>query len=289
MQAKNFSAYTWSCLQQLGVIEVDKNNMHEARILRPLTEKEESELPLSILLSIQEIMLLKGGLQKTYHLRSIQRSAVNLSGDFLFSSLRDNGNLCGVMFDFTGHGVGPSMLALPPGRLFNVLVKQGCALESIAAGINKLIFKITETGYFAAGCFFEINRQEQSIKIINHGLPKQLVFRYSGAITTNTTTNIPLGILKEVSGLVVNKLEFNRGDALLFFTDGLTEQINEFSELFGEERVVASLQQQPEDLALTGVKLADWRLMNLKKNFDEFRNAEQQRDDLTIAQVYLNV
>jgi sigma-B regulation protein RsbU (phosphoserine phosphatase) len=84
--------------------------------------------------------------------------------------------------------------------------------------------------------------------------------------------NLPLGIIK---GTVFKEQEriLNYDDALLLYTDGLTEAENTTHDQFGEKRMLT---------ALHGRKSALAHLETIKQNISEFVGDAPQSDDLTM-------
>ena len=65
------------------------------------------------------------------------------------------------------------------------------------------------------------------------------------------------------------------GDQLYLYTDGVTEATNQDDELFGEDRLIAALNEAPD---LTVYEL----LPKIKKRIDDFAGDAEQFDDITM-------
>jgi len=72
-----------------------------------------------------------------------------------------------------------------------------------------------------------------------------------------------------------------KDDVLFLYTDGVTEAMNDNNELFGEERLAASLNRN-KDLAPMDLVLA------VKQEVDNFRNGAEQADDITMLSFLVN-
>ena len=70
-------------------------------------------------------------------------------------------------------------------------------------------------------------------------------------------------------------VDFNPGDLLFLYTDGITESTNQEQEEFGIER----LSQQIKNYSNLEPKLVNERVVS---QVDKFSNLELDRDDLTI-------
>jgi len=95
----------------------------------------------------------------------------------------------------------------------------------------------------------------------------------NGTLETLEVGGLPLGI-DPARKYETASLELTRGDALIFFTDGVVEAFNESGEEFGNERWLGAIRNLP-----------DWdaqqTLQFLMKRVDEFVGATRQSDDIT--------
>ena len=83
-------------------------------------------------------------------------------------------------------------------------------------------------------------------------------------------------IIREVEeGSIAWELELEPGDELYLYTDGVTEATNSSQELFGEERLQAALNEEPD---LPVHKL----LPKIKGCIDAFVGEAEQFDDITM-------
>ena len=72
-----------------------------------------------------------------------------------------------------------------------------------------------------------------------------------------------------------NEMEMQPGDMLFLYTDGVTEATNANQELFGEERLLETLNEQPK-LPVSAL------LPKVKKSIDSFVGEAEQFDDITM-------
>ena len=91
--------------------------------------------------------------------------------------------------------------------------------------------------------------------------------------------------MKKVHGLFLAGLEFTRykqdeiqlepGDRLLLYTDGITEAHNTKNELYGEERLIETMESSKE------LSTED-TLENILKDVNDFATGMPQFDDMTM-------
>ena len=88
---------------------------------------------------------------------------------------------------------------------------------------------------------------------------------------------MPLGILKDAAW-EPRQIQLDPGDALLLYSDGITEAQNVEGELFGEARLLEAVQL---DSACTARELEEALLGEVHA----FRAGEPQSDDITLLTV----
>ena len=88
--------------------------------------------------------------------------------------------------------------------------------------------------------------------------------------------NLTLTHIKDLNNLTEGfNLTLNKGDLIYLYTDGVTEATDSASQLFGMERLEASL-NKVKDKEVTEI------LKSVKADIDEFVNVAPQFDDITM-------
>jgi sigma-B regulation protein RsbU (phosphoserine phosphatase) len=86
------------------------------------------------------------------------------------------------------------------------------------------------------------NDEKQTLQIANAGAVQPLFCR-AGQVETVEAEGFPLGMFKDVSYEEFT-LSTRPGDAIVFFSDGIVDAVNENEEMFGNERLVALVTSQ---------------------------------------------
>src|SRR6266850_2372976 len=126
---------------------------------------------------------------------------------------------------------------------------------------------------FTTAVLSEYNPISRRLTYVNAGHNAPILRRANGTLETLEVGGLPLGI-ESGEKYKTASLELTRGDALIFFTDGVVEAFNESGEEFGNERWLGAIRNLP-----------DWdaqqTLQFLMKRVDEFVGATRQSDDIT--------
>ena len=143
-----------------------------------------------------------------------------------------------TMCDVTGHGFGPALLATRVSSEVRRLVMERLRPMEIVRGLNAFIldhFRDTELhlSFFAAR--FDLEQGLLTYSGAGHPGPF-LVRPTSDVIEVLESQNMLVGVVEHcLSDQPEGVEEVNRGDRLLFFTDGLTETMNPNGIMLGTE------------------------------------------------------
>ncbi len=201
------------------------------------------------------------------------------NGDVVFAAPRPTGDGRHLMLgDFTGHGLSAALGAMPVSDIFYAMTARGFSLQSIVLEINKKLREKLPTGLFMAAAFIHHNSRKGHLEVINCGLPEVLVIGRDGRLKARAASrNLPLGVVGgETFQLSVETLAVAPGDRVLVYSDGLIEAVNEAGELFGEQRLMAVLEQGHPAHRL---------YERIREAVDRFRGRADQSDDITLVEM----
>lgn len=180
--------------------------------------------------------------------------ATTLGGDFFnISQLSDT--KCGVLIcDVMGHGVRAGLLTALIRGVVGELGERAENPTHVLAEINQCLAPILErTGQpvFATAFFGVIDTVASTLTYVNAGHPAPIIRRgQSGSVMRLSSTNP-----EPAAGLIPNFVytqqhcQFDAGDLLLGYTDGVIEAPNASGEFYGMQRLSLFLAQ---DVSLTG-------------------------------------
>jgi serine phosphatase RsbU (regulator of sigma subunit) len=201
--------------------------------------------------------------------------AKEVGGDFYDFFLIDEDHLALVIADVSGKGI--------PGALFMMMVKimvQNCVLAGLSPKqameqVNQQIAENNSESMFVTVWLGILDIPSGKLTAVNAGHEYPILKRPGGRYE----------LIKDRHGLAVGtmegiryreyELQFEPGSSLFVYSDGLPEANNSAEELFGMERTLAALNENP-DLP------PEETLRAVKRAVDTFVGDAPQFDDLTM-------
>lgn len=202
-------------------------------------------------------------------------AAQNIGGDYLDLVVSELGDIYAVVADASGHGINSALLM----SLFRSSYRSEAPHHEQANLLAKLngdvVHEVGHTGMFITACSMRLERESRRVVVANAGHPPALLLRKTAlAPEWLEASGPPLGFDGSASyGEVEWTLE--SGDLLVVFSDGITEATNQDLDMFGEERLVATVlahrNQAPQGL-----------LDALQAALASFSGRERQEDDVSL-------
>ncbi len=179
-----------------------------------------------------------------YHLSP----ASMFNGDVFLANRSPMGGSYVLLGDFTGHGLAAAVGALPTAQTFFTMTAKGLSVGDIAKEINSQLFHLLPDDMFCAACVFELTVNGTAASIWSGGMPETLLINIKGGIRQRIPSqHMALGILDE-DEFEIDSYNFDVGedDKIIACTDGVIEATNAKGEMFGQERLEALYQSNPD-------------------------------------------
>ncbi len=206
--------------------------------------------------------------------------AKEVGGDFYDFFLIDDDHLGLVMADVSGKGVPAALFMMMSKILVGNYAMMGGSPAKVLEQVNTQICKNNDEEMFVTVWFGILEISTGKVTAANAGHEYPILRKANGEFE----------IFKDKHGFVIGGMEGMRfkeyefqlemGGALFLYTDGVAEATNANNELFGTDRMLKALNQDPgaEPKGL---------LRNMKQAVDEFVGEAPQFDDLTMLAVKL--
>lgn len=205
--------------------------------------------------------------------------AALFNGDILLAARTPTDMLRIMVGDFTGHGLSAAVGAIPTSEIFYQMTREGYSLSEVIRAINNKLHDILPVGIFCAAGFVETDYQETIQRIWVGGIPD--IIRYSDSprkiIAQHASSHVPLGILSDAQfNSTPQTIQAKTDETLLIRSDGLDEYCNANGEIFGQERILKTIEDCPEDT---------WASPFLLRALDKYGKNANQKDDMTLIEL----
>lgn len=201
----------------------------------------------------------------------------HVSGDFLDVLPAHDGAYFIAIADVAGERMPAALLASTLQAALRMQTATSASVAEIVRSINRLACqgRITEEYLFATLFLARFEPRTMQLTYTNAGHRHPLVFRGSGEplrlVQGGTVIGMLEGLPYEEGSMVLQS-----GDRVLLYTDGATEARSPRGEMFGEERLSASLRAAPASQAAR--QLVEGMLASLRA----FQSGKPTDDDVAI-------
>jgi hypothetical protein len=178
-----------------------------------------------------------------------------------------------VLGDVAGKGLKAALLMAKLQATLRALAADFTSLAELGAKLNMILRRDGLPNSFASLVYFELQAGSGTVRLLNAGHMPPLIFK-DGAIQETAHGGVAIGVMPEAN-FAEQQIEFQRGDTLLVYSDGLTEAANEAGEFFGEQRLLTRLR------SFTGLS-APQIGERLVAEVDQFVGEARAHDDLSV-------
>jgi phosphoserine phosphatase RsbU/P len=173
--------------------------------------------------------------------------ADKVGGDYFDYFFRNDTQLDMVIADVSGHSIGPALFMVETRSAIRAQTNLSATPSETLGVLNNFLFDdLNQSDYFITLFYLQIDIYQWQIKYANAGHPPPLLLSYSRQeFTQLDAEGLLLGVWKNVV-FEEKTLLLEKGDLILFYTDGLIEAENTSKEFFGLERVKSILLDNAE-------------------------------------------
>lgn len=204
-------------------------------------------------------------------------AARTVSGDFFDYELVDNDNLVLVVGDVSGKGVEASQFMVQCKTLLKSLViRSTLPANFILKELNAEIFRENSEKMFVTICLGIINLKNMRFEYATAGHDTPILKQQGGqAKPLDRRGGPPLGLISEIE-FAAGTIDLKQSEQVVFYTDGVTETMNERREFFEEERLLRCINNARE--GLTSEELSSI----IRDSVQAFSGSTENSDDITI-------
>ncbi len=201
-----------------------------------------------------------------------------VGGDYYALTRLDADRYAVMLADVTGHGISAALCTMLLRSLWEQCRSLLDSPAKFAAEVgHRLHMLINEQDYFASAAVGVLNVSDPSLTLTSAGNPHPLLVR-AGQYERIETSGLPLGALKRCEYTQM-RIELQRGDRLLLFTDGATDVRNGKGVLgwSGFADLLRAMDYPSRPLELT----------RLEEHMLRYSDRLRLEDDLTLLEIHL--
>ncbi|MDX1438494.1 MAG: GAF domain-containing SpoIIE family protein phosphatase [Rubricoccaceae bacterium] len=264
-------------LGSLALTSIENAELVESRI-----EKERLEEELRLARTIQERLLpttfpeIEG-----FEIAALSIASRHVAGDYFDVLQLSSGKILFAIADVSGKGA-PAALLMANLQAGLRLLRQdldasGEDLAGATAKLNRVVCENTDPASFITFFWGILNPVTKTLNYVNAGHNPPRLARQDGELSTLDEGGLILGVLSDVK-YKQGQISLSAGDALVLYTDGVTEARNPRMEEYEEKRLDAALKQSASSSAREC-------LNTIREDVVAFSEGELMPDDLTLLVV----
>jgi phosphoserine phosphatase RsbU/P len=214
--------------------------------------------------------------REEFDLHASLESAREVGGDLYDFFLLDDDHLCFAIGDVSGKGVPASLFMAVTITLLRAVGHRVGAPDEALARLNAALCRGNDSAMFVTLFFGICDLRTGELEYANGGHPPPYIVRADGGVEELPRAHgVGLGVSERARyERVTATLE--PGDALLLYTDGVTEAMSFDEDMFGPERLEGVLARGDGRLS------ADRLLEDVRAAVWDFAAGAEQYDDLTL-------
>jgi sigma-B regulation protein RsbU (phosphoserine phosphatase) len=253
------------------------------KYIKDLTEatrdKERLNRELEIAAEMQRAMLPHYELKvEDVDLAGLSLPAKQVGGDYFdYMSGGDGNNIGFVIADAAGKGLPSSIFMTNSKSIFKVLTTEERSPAKVIRRTNDLVISNVDpsSAMFATMFYGIYDRNNKVFRYSNAGHnPPIFVDKAKGSVNLLNAHGCPIGVMED-QPYGEDEIAMKSGDAVVLYTDGVIEAVDDKREMFGMKRLI--------DICMETMDLSAQEVVNrIRDSVFEFAGKEPQFDDLTL-------
>jgi serine phosphatase RsbU (regulator of sigma subunit) len=208
-------------------------------------------------------------------LAASMEAAREVGGDFYDYFWLDEDELCFCVADVSGKGVGAALFMAMSKLLIKSRAPDLRHPSEILSRVNADLAQDNPECMFVTVFLGSLNKRTGILRYSNAGHNPPLIRRRGGEVELLSERHGPLLGIEVGLSYEQSEIRLGTGDALLVYTDGVTEAMNEQDELYSDERLIDTVRASE---AATAAEL----LTVVSTSVERFADGAEQADDITM-------
>jgi serine phosphatase RsbU (regulator of sigma subunit) len=275
---KEGGPFTEDDLRLLSIIAAQSGQLIEnSRLQAEVLDKIRMEEELRTAREIQRSLLPKSALRmEDLEISGVCLPAEEVGGDYFDYFPIDDHRVAVAMADVSGHGASAALvMSMVKGILHSLALDLGSA-SGILTRMNEILLRLAPRGMFVTMAYVVLDTKKKSLRFSNAGHNPLLLYRADTRSCEELEMLCPALALSGKSNYREEEHAVSPGSALLIYTDGVTEAMNELGEMFEAKRLLAAFSE-------CGDQANAVILEHLQERLREFCGSSKQRDDVALV------
>lgn len=256
-------------------IAILKKNFRESRFQKTQNHQTHLDEELTMARQIQFDLLPKELPQTdTLEVAAYTEPSQTIGGDFYDCFRLDENRLVFVIADASGHGLPSALIISQIQAIIKFSLGRIDAIEHLLTLLNKHLKENTSAKNFVTLIYGIYQHHTGRFDYANAGHHMPILVHQNGSIEFLETTAPALGLTAKFEP-EIRSAYLRKGEELIFYTDGITETMNQHQTEYGEGRLINTLIQNH---ALNPNKLVQL----IKEDLQKFNAGENPQDDQTL-------
>lgn len=213
--------------------------------------------------------------RKDFDIYASMTPAKTVGGDFYDFFMVDEDHIALVMADVSGKGIPASLFMMISKLLLQSRVMMGESPSEALSNTNAQLMQNNAAHQFVTIWLAVVDLRTGDGIAANAGHEHPVIRRAGGKYELVEYKHSPPVATMRKMKFKDHEFHIDPGDSIFVYTDGVAEANNIDNELFGTERMLESLNKDP-DASSEGI------LANVKEGIDEFVSGAEQFDDITM-------
>lgn len=216
--------------------------------IKRISERERMSKELEIARNVQMSLLPKSNPQVAgYDIAGSCIPALEVGGDYYDFVHLPGGKLGIAIGDVSGKGVPAAIYMTLTKGILQSNAEENTSPKDVLRKVNSLMFRTVDRNTFVSMFYAVLDVSTRTLRFARAGqCPLILAQNASGAGSFMTPRGLALGLeMGKVfdATLEEQEIRLNRGDILVFYTDGFTEAMTAAGEEYGEDRLMESVRR----------------------------------------------
>ncbi len=203
---------------------------------------------------------------------AIESPSKAVGGDF-YDCFEKDGKLYGVVGDVSEKGISAALFMVVLKSKISDFLRTGMSPAEALLTVNDELCNQNPEGMFATVFTFMLNLHSGAMTFANAGHNRPVLLSGKASLL-DIDSGMLIGLMKDIP-LKDETLTLAPGDAVVLYTDGVTEALNKNREFYGEKRLLA---------LLNSTDTADAQSLTeaVKQSVDRFQEGCEPFDDITV-------